>query len=120
MTLPVEQVIERISGSTVAVGVLLVVLALLEPTAVTSMPSIILPLFVAGVKSEGLIVKGLEVSFPAVVIAAGMIANVLPWPELSTIRSSSSSGVRHRRRRTRGNSFEVFIRPSLASDRIGK
>ncbi len=65
-------------------------------------------------------VNEVVVAFPAVVIAAGMIANVLPWPALITIRSSSSSGVRHRWRRTRGNLFEVFIRPSLASDRIGK
>jgi hypothetical protein len=74
----------------------------------------------AGVKSEELMVKDVEFAFPAVVIDAGMIANVLPWPALNTIRSSSSSGVRHRWRRTRGIVFEVFIRPSLACDRIGK
>ena len=99
---------------------LLLVLVLLGATAVTSRPSVELAVLGAGVKSEELMVNESDVAFPAVVIAAGMIANVLPWPALSTIRSSSSSGVRHRRRRTRGNSFEVFIRPSLACDRIGK
>ncbi len=60
------------------------------------MPINILPfILVAGVNERRIMVKDVAVACPAVVIAAGMIANVLPWPELSTIRSSSSSGVRH-------------------------
>src|SRR5690242_14663311 len=90
-------------------------------TAVTSRPSVTLPcILAAGVNSVELTVIGTDDALPAVVTAAGMIANVLPWLALRTIRSSSKSGVRDWRRGARGNSFGVFIRPSLASVRKGR
>ena len=99
ITWPVELVTETIWGSRVTV--LDPELDPLGDAAVTSMPINILPfMFVAGVNSEGFTVKDVAVACPAVPIAAGTIAKVLPWLELSTIRSSSSLGVGHLRLRT--------------------
>src|SRR4051794_13211244 len=116
ITWPVELVTETIWGLT-AVAVV-GRFEFVDPggvMAVTSSPRVTLPrCLVAAVNRDELTVNGTDEPFPAVVTADGIIANVLPWPALRTIRSSNNSGVGHRRCSARGNPFEVFIRPSLA------
>src|SRR5438094_8648695 len=97
--------------------VLAVVLA--GATAATSIPIWTLPLLGA-VKRDGSILKASDETWLAVAMVPGMMANVLPWPELKTNRASRTSGSRHRRRRTRGNGFDVFIGPPWPATEAGK
>src|SRR5437773_1094389 len=107
------------SGLSVVTGMLLVLaVAVAGATGATSIPTVTLP-FWGAVKSDGSILKASDETWPAVAMVPGMMANVLPWPELKTNRSSRTSGARHLRRRTRGNGFEVFIGPPWPATELG-
>ena len=92
-----------------------------HPSGTTHILSLItyLPLLGA-VKRDGSILKASDETWLAVAMVPGMMANVLPWPELKTNRASRTSGSRHRRRRTRGNGFDVFIGPPWPATEAGK
>src|SRR5205823_8461554 len=106
-------------GLSVVTGTLLALaVALAGATGATSIPTSTLPLLGA-VKSDGSIWKASEETWLAVAMVPGMMANVLPWPELKTKRPSRTSGARHRRRRTRGNGFDVFIGPPWPVTEVG-
>src|SRR5262249_30230421 len=78
-----------------------------------------LPLLGA-VKRVGSILKGIDETTLAVVTLPGMMANVLPWPELSTNRASRTSGARPRRRRTRVDCWNVFIGPPWPAAEVSR
>jgi hypothetical protein len=50
------------------------------------------------------------------VMLPGMMANVLPWPALSTRRPSRSSGPRHLCRPTRDDDFDAFMEALLGPE----
>src|SRR6516165_5259483 len=107
MTRPDESVTETISGLRLAVVVVLAELA--GVAGAMSMPMTSLPL--GAVKRVGSILKVTEETWPTLVTAPGMMANVSPWPALRTRRSSRTSGAAHTRRRTRRIGFDGIMGP---------
>src|SRR5262245_61328147 len=93
----------------------------LEPAGAAgamSIPTRILP-DLDGVNRDGSSLKESVATCPGLSTLPGMIAKVLPCPELNTSRSSRTSGATDLRRRTRDNSFDGIMGPPWPATVVG-